>query len=197
MSDTEHYSSNSPPTQDCDVASLKPKILTDSENARSIQYMEKILLQRLLIRKELKIQSMLQRLEQQKLLIEEMNDKIKKAKIHETPSLWTKSVETVTETLDHCFRIIWGLLCRLTFYSSQVRSYKSLNQRAHSWFVQIMSQPLHSSMLVRSMPRVVARVGYATAEMAENWENECSEVVEEEDNAWVKQGVEKLSNIKT
>merc|ERR1712179_788105 len=171
MSDTEHYVSTNPPTQDCDVGSLKPKILTDSENARSIQYMEKILLQRLLIRKELKIQSMQQHLEQQKLLIEDMNDRLKKAKILKTTALWTKSVETLV----HCFGIIWGLLCRITFHSSQV-----------------MSQPLHSSMLVRSMARVVARVGYATAEMAENWENECSEVLEEEDNVAVREKSGKL-----
>ena len=188
MSDTKHYISTNPPTQACDVASLKPKILTDSENARSIQYMEKILLQRLLIRKELKIQSMQQRLEQQKLLIEDMNDRLKKAKIHKTTSLWTKSVETLV----HCFGIIWGLMCRITFHSSQVHPYTSLAQMTHSWFVQIKSQPLHSSMLVRSMARVVARVGYATAEMAENWENECSQVLEEKDNVAVREKSGKL-----
>ena len=42
-----------------------------------------------------------------------------------------------------------------------------------------MRQPLHSSMLMRSMARKVARVGYAAAEMAENWENECNEGLDE------------------
>ena len=120
MYDTEHYSSHLSSAQDCEVSSLKPEILSDTECTRSIQYMEKILLQRLLIRKELKIQSMLLRLEEQKLLIDDMNDKQKKADIDKTVSLWTKSVKSVTETLDNCFGIIWGLLCRLTFYSSQV-----------------------------------------------------------------------------
>ena len=40
---------------------------------------------------------------------------------------------------------------------------------------------MHSSMLMRSMAmaRVVARAGYAAAEMAENWENECNEGLDE------------------
>ena len=58
--------------------------------------------------------------------------------------------------------------------------------------VQIMRQPLHPGMMVRSMARLVARVGYATAEMAENWENECSEVLEEEDNVRGKERGRKL-----
>ena len=70
--------------------------------------MEKIFLQRLLISKELKIQSMILRFEEQKLLIDDMNDKLKKTDIKKTASLWTKSVKSVTETLENCFGIIWG-----------------------------------------------------------------------------------------
>ena len=51
---------------------------------------------------------------------------------------------------------------------------------------------MHSCMLMRSMARKVARVGYAAAEMAENWENECSEVLEEEDNVRGKERGRKL-----
>jgi hypothetical protein len=32
-----------------------------------------------------------------------------------------------------------------------------------------------------SMARLVARTGYAAAEMAENWDNECREVLENEE----------------
>ena len=51
---------------------------------------------------------MILRFEEQKLLIDDMNDKLKKADIKKTVSLWTKSVKSVTETLDNCFGIIWG-----------------------------------------------------------------------------------------
>ena len=34
-------------------------------------------------------------------------------------------------------------------------------------------------MLLMSMARLVARAGYAAAEMAENWDNECREVLED------------------
>ena len=131
MSDTEHHGNHSSFTQDCEVASLKPKILSDSECTRSIQYMEKILLQRLLIRKELKIQSMQLRLEEQKLLIEDMNVKLKKAENNKTVSLWTKSFLTVTETLYQCFGILWGLLSRLAYHSSQVCLNEILDLRSH------------------------------------------------------------------
>ena len=55
-----------------------------------------------------------------------------------------------------------------------------------------MRQPLHSSMLMRSMARKVARVGYAAAEMAENWENECHEVMEEKEKVGGRERVGKV-----
>ena len=40
------------------------------------------------------------------------------------------------------------------------------------------SQPVYPNLLVCSMARLVARAGYAAAEIAENWDNECREVLE-------------------
>ena len=113
-------SSHLQPTHDLGVSSLKPKLLTDSECSKSIQGMEKILLQRLLIRKELKIQSMLARLEEQEQIIESLKGRLKKAESNQTTVLVTSALETVAEALKHCFGFIWGLLCGLAFYSSQV-----------------------------------------------------------------------------
>ena len=48
-------------TEDLGTLSFKPKVLMDSESTCSIEIMEKMLLTRLLTRKELKIKSMLQR----------------------------------------------------------------------------------------------------------------------------------------
>jgi hypothetical protein len=107
-------------SEDLGTLSFKPKVLIDSESTCSIEYMEKMLMKRLLTRKELKIKSMLQRLEEQELLIADLRDKVKIVEGNQANTLVLRTVRSAAQFLTTGSGLIWRFLCGLAFYSCQV-----------------------------------------------------------------------------
>eukprot|EP00091_Calanus_sinicus_P016778 TRINITY_DN36337_c0_g1_i1.p1 TRINITY_DN36337_c0_g1~~TRINITY_DN36337_c0_g1_i1.p1 ORF type:complete len:189 (-),score=34.23 TRINITY_DN36337_c0_g1_i1:36-578(-) len=122
----DHYDCPGLGTQDIKVSdnldsvSFKPKILMDSESTCSIEFMEKMLLKRLLTKKELENKSMHQRLEEQELLIQDLKDKVSNAEVNQNDTFGLKTVRSAAQFLTTGSGLIWRFLCGLAFYSYQV-----------------------------------------------------------------------------
>ena len=107
-------------SEDLGTLSFKPRTLMDSESTCSIELMETMLLKRLLTKKELKIKSMLQRLEEQEHLIEDLRDKVTIVEGNQANTLVIRTVRSAAQFFTTGSGLIWRFLCGLAFYSCQV-----------------------------------------------------------------------------